>query len=58
MERLRLQGHPVVAILEFAQRLNAGLIVPKVRDNAVGLTMRDMRFRQTWTGTLALDGEH
>jgi len=55
---VRLQGEPVVAILEFAQRLNAGLIVLKVRDNAVGLTMRDMRFRQTWTGTLALDGEH
>lgn len=55
---VRLQREPIVAILELARQLNSGIIVLKVGDNAVGLTMRDMRFRQTWTGTLALDGEH
>jgi hypothetical protein len=55
---VRLEREPNFAILELAPRLNTGIVVLRFRDNAVGLTMRDLRFRQTWTGTLAFDGVH
>jgi hypothetical protein len=54
-DSVRLEHEHNVAILEFAPQLNTGIIVLKVRDNAVAFTMRDMRFRRTWDGTLALD---